>query len=271
VILSHRVKENEEHITFPWHSLFVFLSFSSHWLAFLCWLKPASVEATPPCLSEAEQMHVCCVETAAPTCTIVEPSVTRANTDFDLSSVDQTLGNERFCLVLLKKQQQLFRFYLFSFSPRAGFSSLGSARSVVVIWDARVCTVCSLDRVVGLIISLWSTVATTMTLQRVAPSGQQQPATPEFSGDGNRDGCLWCDAKNKQSYCEFISDMSHVCCEPSAFTLLINMVGISGLLRSWKTWKSHGILISLFPGLEKSFKKNEITKVMDICYIHVFI
>jgi len=30
---------------------------------------------------------------------------------------------------------------------------------------------------------------------------------------------------------------------------------LSGFLRSWKTWKSHGILKWLFPGLEKFFKK----------------
>jgi len=47
-----------------------------------------------------------------------------------------------------------------------------------------------------------------------------------------------------------------------------------GFLRSWKTWKSHGILKWLFPGLEKFLKKlnhKSFGKVMEICYIHMFI
>jgi len=33
------------------------------------------------------------------------------------------------------------------------------------------------------------------------------------------------------------------------------LLELSGFVRSWKTWKSHGILKWLFPGLEKSWKK----------------
>jgi len=32
-------------------------------------------------------------------------------------------------------------------------------------------------------------------------------------------------------------------------------VYLTGFVRSWKTWKSHGILKWSFPGLEKSWKK----------------
>jgi len=39
------------------------------------------------------------------------------------------------------------------------------------------------------------------------------------------------------------------CCEPTSRE--VN----AGLVRSWKTWKSHGILKWSFPGLEKSWKK----------------
>jgi len=46
---------------------------------------------------------------------------------------------------------------------------------------------------------------------------------------------------------------------------------IAGFLRSWKTWKSHGISIWLFPGLEKSLKNHKgFGKVMEMCYIHMF-
>jgi len=37
----------------------------------------------------------------------------------------------------------------------------------------------------------------------------------------------------------------------------------TGLVRSWKTWKSHGILKWSFPGLEKSWKKTSIIKVLE--------
>jgi len=50
---------------------------------------------------------------------------------------------------------------------------------------------------------------------------------------------------------------------------------VTGFTRSWKTWKSYGILKWLFPGLEKTFKKIKIPKgfgkVLDICYIDMFI
>jgi len=39
--------------------------------------------------------------------------------------------------------------------------------------------------------------------------------------------------------------------------------GSSGFVRSWKTWKSHGIFKWLFPGLEKSRKKTLIIKVWE--------
>jgi len=48
----------------------------------------------------------------------------------------------------------------------------------------------------------------------------------------------------------------------------------AGFLRSWKTWKSHGVFKWLFPGLEKSLKKTETPKlleVMEMFYIHMLI
>jgi len=53
----------------------------------------------------------------------------------------------------------------------------------------------------------------------------------------------------------------------SSFTL-------SGFVRSWKTWESHGILKWSFPGLEKSWQKcnhKSFGKVMNICYNHMVI
>jgi len=47
-----------------------------------------------------------------------------------------------------------------------------------------------------------------------------------------------------------------VCVETTYFAL-------AGFDRSWKTWKSHGILKWLFPGLEKFLKKNVIPKVWE--------
>jgi len=35
----------------------------------------------------------------------------------------------------------------------------------------------------------------------------------------------------------------------------LQQVGSTGFVRSWKTWKSHGILKWSFPGLEKSWRK----------------
>jgi len=40
-----------------------------------------------------------------------------------------------------------------------------------------------------------------------------------------------------------------------------NMHHYTGFIRSWKTWKSHGILKWSFPGLEKSWKKLKSQKV----------
>jgi len=34
-----------------------------------------------------------------------------------------------------------------------------------------------------------------------------------------------------------------------------HLLQVGGFLRSWKTWKSHGILKWSFPGLEKSWNK----------------
>jgi len=55
--------------------------------------------------------------------------------------------------------------------------------------------------------------------------------------------------------------------------ILLDM--FAGFVRSWKTWKSHGILKWSFPALEKSWKKTQLIKVLEkswkCCYIHMFI
>jgi len=44
-------------------------------------------------------------------------------------------------------------------------------------------------------------------------------------------------------------------CESFSVTTSVN--NLQGFVRSWKTWKSHGILKWSFPSLEKSWKKRK--------------
>jgi len=65
----------------------------------------------------------------------------------------------------------------------------------------------------------------------------------------------------------FIKRIILTCCRGIATMMLY-----TGFVWSWKTWKSHGILKWSFPGLEKSWEKTQIIKVMEmLSYSHVLL